>query len=204
MSPDPCRGSGLTRLGRTWRTRGAGSTVDGVTERKKPGVTFESWVDKQIREAQDAGAFEGLDGTGKPIPMGDPDDELWWVRGYLRRENLPVDALLPTALALRKEIERLPSTLIGLRREESVRDVLDELNARIVDWIRFPTPPIVPLGPVDVETWVSRWRTNRAEVDRLERQHDAESAVTSGRPSAANHDGASWFARVRSRFNWWR
>ncbi|MDV8020492.1 DUF1992 domain-containing protein [Rhodococcus sp. IEGM 1330] len=173
-----------------------------MTERKKPGVTFESWVDKQIREARDNGAFEGLEGTGKPIPAGDPDDELWWVRGYLKRENLPVDALLPTPLALRKEIERLPSTLIAVRREDSVRDLLDELNVRIVDWIRFPTPPIVPLGPVDVETWVARWRTNRAEVDRLER----ERTVASAEPAATPGTGrvSSWVARVRAAVSWWR
>ncbi|OZD68767.1 molecular chaperone DnaJ [Rhodococcus sp. 05-340-1] len=169
-----------------------------MTERKKPGVTFESWVDKQIREAQDNGAFEGLEGTGKPIPVGDPGDELWWVRGYLKRENLPADALLPTALQLRKEIERLPSTLIGIRREDSARDVLDELNARIVDWIRFPTPPVVPLAPVDVETWMESWRTNRAEVDRLEREHRSRSAE----PPTAGLDtaGASWWTRVRRTF----
>lgn len=173
-----------------------------MTERKKPGVTFESWVDKQIRQAQDAGAFEGLEGTGKPIPIGDPSDELWWVRGYLKRENLPVDALLPTALQLRKEIERLPSTLIACRREDSARDVLDELNARIVDWIRFPTPPIVPLGPVDVESWLEKWRTNRTEVDRLEREHRSQSAEPHAKTSGAQ--GTQWWTRVRRAFTWRR
>ncbi|WP_415974230.1 DUF1992 domain-containing protein [Rhodococcus sp. 077-4] len=170
-----------------------------MTERKKPGVTFESWVDKQIRQAQDNGAFEGLEGAGKPIPVGDPGDELWWVRGYLKRENLPADALLPTALQLRKEIERLPSTLIDIRREDSVRDVLEELNARIVDWIRFPTPPIVPLGPVDVETWIESWRTNRAEVDRLEREHTAHSAARS--TATTGPSGVPWWTRLRASFS---
>ncbi|KQU58855.1 molecular chaperone DnaJ [Rhodococcus sp. Leaf278] len=173
-----------------------------MTERKKPGVTFESWVDKQIRQAQAEGAFDGLEGAGKPIPLGDPRDELWWVRGYLKRENLPADALLPTALQLRKEVERLPATLIGIRREDSARDVLDELNARIVDWIRFPTPPIVPLGPVDVDAWLETWRINRAEVDRLEREHRSQSV---GPAAAAMHTAErSWWTRVRRAFTWRR
>lgn len=173
-----------------------------MTERKKPGVTFESWVDKQIRQAQDEGAFDGLEGAGKPIPLGDPRDELWWVRGYLERENLSADVLLPTALQLRKEMERLPSTLVGIRREDSARDVLHELNARIIDWIRFPTPPIVPLGPVDVDEWLERWRTNRAEVDRLEREHRSQSAAPAA--TATPTTERSWWTRMRRAVTWRR
>ncbi|AYJ49210.1 J-domain-containing protein [Rhodococcus sp. P1Y] len=136
----------------------------GVTERKKPGVTFESFVDKQIREAQERGAFENLEGAGKPIPAS-TDDELWWVRGFLQRENLTTDALLPESLQLRKEIERLPRTLIGLRFEHSVREQLNELNARVVAWIRMPSPPLIPISPVDVDEWVEQWRVNRAAAD---------------------------------------
>jgi hypothetical protein len=35
-----------------------------VSERKPPGVSWESWVDKQIREAQDKGEFDDLPGHG--------------------------------------------------------------------------------------------------------------------------------------------
>lgn len=136
----------------------------GVTERKKPGVTFESFVDKQIREAQEQGAFENLEGAGKPIPAFS-GDELWWVKGYLRRENLSTDALLPESIQLRKEIEKLPRTLIELRVEDSVRETLGILNARIVAWIRVPSPPLIPIAPVDVEHWVQQWRVNRAAAD---------------------------------------
>lgn len=173
-----------------------------VTERKKPGVTFESWVDKQIRQAQERGAFEGLEGAGKPIPAGDPSDEMWWLRGYLEREELSTDALLPTALQLRKEVERLPSTLIVLRREDSVREALHELNARIVDWIRFPTPPVVPLSPVNVESCVERWRVDRAAVDRaavdravLDTADNQKLPYRGGNPRRP-----TWWHRVRSTF----
>ena len=83
-----------------------------------------------------------------------------------------------------------------------LQEVLDELNARIVDWIRFPTPPIVPLGPVDVENWMESWRINRAEVDRLAREHRSQSAE----PLVAASDtaGASWWARVRRTLTWRR
>ena len=39
-----------------------------MTERKPPGVSWESWFEEQIRQAQEAGAFENLPGAGKPLP----------------------------------------------------------------------------------------------------------------------------------------
>src|SRR5581483_547563 len=63
-----------------------------MTTRKPPGVSFESWVDKQIREAVDRGEFDNLPGTGKPLPdAGEPDDENWWLKKYLRQEGVGGD-----------------------------------------------------------------------------------------------------------------
>src|SRR3954453_14212993 len=39
-----------------------------MTERKPQGMSFETWVEQQIRQASDEGAFEGLALTGKPLP----------------------------------------------------------------------------------------------------------------------------------------
>ena len=34
------------------------------------------------------GAFDDLKGTGKPIPgRGTVDDELWWLRGWFKRQH---------------------------------------------------------------------------------------------------------------------
>jgi hypothetical protein len=80
-----------------------------MTERKPPGMKFETWIEKQIREAEDRGAFENLSGAGKPIPgLGGPKDDQWWVKNYIRREQIDIDPLLPTPVQLRKEIDRLP------------------------------------------------------------------------------------------------
>jgi hypothetical protein len=168
-----------------------------VTERKKHGVTFESFVDKQIREAQEQGAFENLEGAGKPIPKGTgPHDELWWIKGYLKRENLSTDALLPESLQLRKEIEKLPAVLIEMRLEESVRSHLQDLNARVVAWIRMPSPPLIPIAVVDVDEWVEQWRVNRSAADAAARA----SRVSSSEPSAPPETRKSWWLRLRARF----
>ncbi|MFE7416503.1 DUF1992 domain-containing protein [Rhodococcus sp. NPDC057529] len=135
-----------------------------VTERKPPGVSFESWIDKQIRLAQERGDFDDLPGAGNPIPAGDVDDELWWVKNYLRRENLPTDALLPTPLQLRKEIERLPDTIRGMPSEQAVRDVVAQLNLQIVAWLRAPSGPRIPVSPVDADEVVATWRRQKQYV----------------------------------------
>lgn len=134
-----------------------------MTERKPPGVSFENWVDKQIRESMDNGGFDNLPGTGKPIQdLEKPYDELW-VQRKLKAEGVPTDELLPTPLKLRKELEELRAKVAKLHVERSVREVVDELNDRISDWIRFPLGgPPVQVVPVDVEMVVERWREDRA------------------------------------------
>jgi len=38
-----------------------------MTEQKPPGMSWESWIDQQIREAREAGLFDNLPGAGKPL-----------------------------------------------------------------------------------------------------------------------------------------
>jgi hypothetical protein len=133
-----------------------------MTERKPAGVNFETWVDAQVRAAQDSGAFDNLPGTGKPIPnLDEPYDENWWAKQKLREEDVPAEALLPPSLRLRREIERLPETVRGLAAERLVREVVAELNERIVTWQRSPTPPHVPVRRVDADEVVEQWRASR-------------------------------------------
>jgi hypothetical protein len=119
-------------------------------------------VDAQIRAAEERGEFENLPGKGKPIPgVGEPDDELWWVKGLIKREGLPTEAMLPPSLRLRKEIEGLPKRIASLRSERAVREHVAELNRQVVEWIRIPVGPQVPLRPVDVEEIVRLWTESR-------------------------------------------
>ncbi|PXY22237.1 DUF1992 domain-containing protein [Prauserella muralis] len=130
-----------------------------MTERKPPGVSFESWVDKQIREAQERGEFDNLPGAGKPLPgAGGRVEENEWLRDFVRREGVSTEALLPTSLRLRKEVERLPEAVRGLRTEGEVRDVVAGLNRRIAEWMRTGTGPRIPLGLVDADDVVRHWR----------------------------------------------
>jgi DnaJ-like protein len=123
---------------------------------------YESVIDQQIRKAEERGDFADLPGKGKPLPgLDGPDDENWWIKSWIRREGVPSEALLPTPLQLRKEIERLPETVRDLPTEEAVRSTVSDLNRRIAEWVRAPSGPAVPIRPVDAEGIVQGWRSTR-------------------------------------------
>jgi hypothetical protein len=123
---------------------------------------FESVVEQQIREAQERGEFDDLPGKGKPLPgLDDADDEQWWVRRYLEREGLSTEALLPEALLLRKQLDRLAETVAGLRTEQAVRDHVRELNLQIKRARVAPSGPPVMLRLARADDVVERWRASR-------------------------------------------
>src|SRR6266550_3124492 len=132
-----------------------------MTARKPPGVGWESWVETQIREAQERGEFDNLAGAGKPIPgINDPPDELWWVKQLLEREKL---SITPPTLAVKKAREDLLDGIGALRSEAAVRKAVGELNARIGEINAKPTsgPPSSSM-PLDVDRVVEIWAQRRA------------------------------------------
>ncbi|WP_062206511.1 DUF1992 domain-containing protein [Streptomyces sp. NBRC 109706] len=132
-----------------------------MTERKPPGVTFESWVDKQIREAEERGDFADLPGRGKPLPgLSEPYDELWWIREKMVKENL---SSLPPTLVLRKEAEDALAAALAAPTERAVRRIVAEINERIDQGIRQPMDgPPLNLARYDVEQVVRAWRAGVA------------------------------------------
>ncbi|MCH0541861.1 DUF1992 domain-containing protein [Streptomyces sp. MUM 203J] len=128
-----------------------------MTERKPPGITFESWVDKQIREATERGEFKGLAGFGRPLPDDSaPYDELWWIKDKMHREGL---SSLPPALALRKEAEDTLARIARAASEPQVRRLVAEINEKIAATLRRPPPgPPLNLKPFDADEVVRDWR----------------------------------------------
>jgi hypothetical protein len=121
-------------------------------------VQYESWIDRQIREAQERGEFDNLPGAGKPLSLDDDPD--WWIKAKIARENL--QPLLPAPLALRREVEDLPRSLANARTEDEVRERVGDLNRRIREsYLRPHSGPRVVVGIVDVDAVVARWREDR-------------------------------------------
>ncbi len=137
-----------------------------MTRRKPPDVSPATWVERQIRDAAANGAFDDLPGAGKPLPnLGRSQDDLAWMAAYLKRENVEIDALLPPALALAKEVEQLPLRLLRERTEERARALVDDLNTRILRALAAPQigPPL-RARPVDVDAALAQ---RRADLDAL-------------------------------------
>ena len=131
-----------------------------MTERKPVGVSWESWIDRQIREAQERGEFDNLPGRGRPIDGLDrPHDEMWWVRQWLKREEVSVT---PPTLALRKAVDDLLDRVASERSELKVRELVAELNAQISDTnAKATSGPPSNLMPLDVEAVVEAWTATR-------------------------------------------
>ncbi|MET8044030.1 DUF1992 domain-containing protein [Micromonospora sp. NPDC005215] len=147
---------------------------------------WEAAVEAQIRGAAQRGEFDDLPGMGKPIPgRGMPYDESWWIKSFLEREALPSDLLLPTPLQLRRRIEQVPDEVRDLPTERAVRDVVGQLNAQIVAWLRNPDGPRVAVRPVNVDEVVRRWRAEHSAPSLPTPATDRVTVVRPHRPRRA-------------------
>jgi len=149
-----------------------------------------TWVDLQVRQAMERGEFDDLPGQGKPIEdLGVEHDPDWWVKKLVERENI---ALLPPALALRKEDAELDARLDEVTAESEVRREVEDFNKRVIETRRQLQggPPVIT-APRDVDDEVAAWRERRTA--RVEAQRAAVAA------SRAAPRRSSWWSRWRSR-----
>lgn len=170
-----------------------------MTERKRPDISFETWIERQIRAAQERGDFDDLPGAGKPIP-DHGDDELWWVKSYLARQGLSAEALLPLPLQLRREIERLPETVATVPSEQSVREIVAHLNRRVVECLLHPGQLPIPIHKVDADAVVETWKAGRQA-----RREEARRALQAAQPGRTDPPSSrARQARKRRFLRWFR
>lgn len=166
-----------------------------MTERRPAGVNFETWIDRQIRDAAERGEFDNLPGAGKPLPgAGRPDDENWWLNDYLRREGVTGDTLLPPAVLLRREAEELPELVCRMRSEAAVREAVSDLNRRIVECLREPSDLRITVRPVNADRIVAQWRATRGPTAEA----PAASGPAGGAPAVPEPE-----PEPPSRRRWW-
>ncbi len=135
-----------------------------MTERKPPGVSFETWVEQQITRAQERGDFDALPSAGRPLPNLHREETAYdWALAKARREGVDTGAMLPPGLRLRRERDDLPERVARLATEAEVRAVAEDYNARVEAFWRRPAESRwapVP-GLADVEALVEGWRGDR-------------------------------------------
>ena len=124
-------------------------------------VGYESWIDRQIREAQERGEFDNLRGAGQPIPgLGGREDENWWVKGLLERENLRPP--LPGSLLLRKETVEIADTVADCVTEDQVREIGQRVEGfpgvrKVVNLLHVPGAPVPVMGAEEDQAEPSPW-----------------------------------------------
>ena len=135
-----------------------------MTEQKPPGTSWESWIEQQIREAQEAGAFDRLPGAGKPLPgLADGYDPLWWIKSLVQREQI---SILPPALELLRKVESELARIRHVSTEAEVRSRVLALNTEIAKVnARAAEGPPTRLGLLDVDRIVVEWRARTARPE---------------------------------------
>ena len=109
-----------------------------MTQKKPVGKTWESFIEQQIREAMEEGAFDNLQGKGQPLPdLGIERDPDWWAKKLIEREKVSV---MPPALALRRDVAQALERLPRIRDEAEVRRTLETLRTN-------GTSPAAPRSP---------------------------------------------------------
>src|SRR5438093_718156 len=132
-----------------------------MTERKPPGRSWESWLEEQIRQAREDGAFDNLEGAGKPLPDLDQGyDPDWWAKKLVRREQV---SALPPALELLRKVEVEMARIWKARDEAEVRARVAAMNTEISRAnTRISEGPASRLGVFDADAIVGQWRRSVA------------------------------------------
>jgi DnaJ homologue, subfamily C, member 28, conserved domain len=128
-----------------------------MTAHKPPGLGWETWIDRQVREAAERGEFDDLEGAGQPIPdLDKPFDELRWVKDKLRREGL---TYMSPSVALRKEAHDAHEAALRARSEAEARRIVIAINEKIRTANRTGIAgPALMLVPYDVDAVIGEWR----------------------------------------------
>jgi hypothetical protein len=133
-----------------------------MTRRRPPGVSWESWIDRQVREAEKRGEFDDLPSAGKPLPdLDKPIDENWWIKNKLRSEGL---SYTPPLLALKKRATDALALAAEAPSEAKAQEIIEEINEEIREANRNGARgPLVVLRPYDVEAVLRDWRKRHSK-----------------------------------------
>lgn len=98
-------------------------------------------VERKIREAMEAGEFDGLPGAGRPIPdIDEAYDPGWWAKRWLQRAR-DEDAAAEVHRLIRRELPLLRASrdrAAAERRVEEINALVAQVNERLPEPDRIP------------------------------------------------------------------
>lgn len=129
-----------------------------MTDRKPPGVRWQTWIDRQIEQARERGEFDDLPGTGQPLrDLDRPRDELWWVREKLKREKVEH---LPPTLAILRDRDQAVQQALAAATDDDARSIVEAMNDRIrYENSHVVTGPPSTAVPIDLDRILERRHT---------------------------------------------
>ena len=95
-------------------------------------------------------------------------------------------------LALRKEAAGYPASLVDVRTEANVREVIEDYNKRVLaDRLRPAVGNLPPMiaKTLDVDEMVAQWRVLRGEVEDRERSAQSPRSAVAPSPRSATNRG---------------
>jgi hypothetical protein len=126
-------------------------------QRKPPGLDWETWIDRLIRQAQERGEFDQNSLRGKPIPsLGRrrPDD--WFAQQLMAREGVEQ---LPKTIRVRKNLDRALEEIAAAGDEDEVRRIVADINEQILEVNRkAASGPPSNMMPLDLDRVLATWR----------------------------------------------
>jgi hypothetical protein len=130
-----------------------------MTARRPAGLGYESWIDRQISEAEKRGKFDDLSTAGKPLPDLGRADENWWIKGKLREEGL---SYTPPSLALKSVADALAAAL-DADSDDQARAIVEVINEKMREANRkgVKGPPVV-FRPFRIEGVLRERRRRRS------------------------------------------
>jgi hypothetical protein len=107
---------------------------------RQAGPTWESLIDRQIREAMEAGAFEDLPYRGEPIPIDDDGTDMALAHHVLRQSGfvpgwIGTDAEIRDLLAERDRMVALAHRAgppVRDRQRAALRDLVERVNRLVM------------------------------------------------------------------------
>lgn len=158
-----------------------------MTQRKPAGASWESWIERQIQDAQERGEFDELSGHGQPLEsVTGVHDEMWWLKAKLRDEDIEY---LPPTIAIKAERANAIAAAMTDPTEAAARARIEDVNERIRNVNRYSAAgPPSSVVVIDTDVLIERWRAAHPVPE----------------PSVGDEPGPEPTPRPRAWVRWWR